>query len=220
MSKKRKTRRNSIASRHLADLKTQDAFELLIHTQVGVPWDIICLQEFFWKVDKLDCGASCVHFNAPKMMGAMHAPAIVLTKGHGENCERIGGESKWIPLEQFTATLEEIDPIWEKFPKHEVPMGLDANAKLVGHSDGFRVGSAVLDKDMTAVDEEGTTYFENLITKNGLVAKKTWTAAAASQEEMYTRREWDKNEMLGNLAVGRTQVAFDLTQSKPKGAEK
>ena len=45
----------------------------------------------------------------------------------------------------------------------------------------------------------------NFMTKNGLLAQNTWTAAAAPQEEMYTRREWDKHEILGNLAVG-TQV--------------
>ena len=41
----------------------------------------------------------------------------------------------------------------------------------------------------------------NFMTKNGLLAQNTSTAAAAP-EDMYTRREWDKHEILGNLAVG------------------
>ena len=91
------------------------------------------------------------------------------------------------PLEQFTATLEELDTIWRKFPKHEVLMGLDANVKLAGHSGGFRVGYAGPDSDMTANDGERATCFVNFMTKNGLVAQNTWTTADAPQEEMHTR---------------------------------
>ena len=47
---------------------------------------------------------------------------------------------KRLVLAQFTATLEELDTILGKFPKHEVLMGLDANAKLAGHSDGLQSG--------------------------------------------------------------------------------
>ena len=61
---------------------------------------------------------------------------------------------KRLPLGQFTATLEESDTLGERFPKHEVLIGLDANAKLASHSDGFRVGNAVPNSDMTAGDEE------------------------------------------------------------------
>ena len=48
-----------------------------------------------------------------------------------------------------------------EFPKHEVLMGLDANAKLAGHSDGVRVGSAVLNRAKSDIlrelhDQEGT----------------------------------------------------------------
>ena len=97
----------------------------------------------------------------------------------------------------------------EKFPKLEVPMGLDANAKLAGHTNGFSVGDAVPNSDMMAGNEERTTFFLNFMTKNGLVAQNSWTATAASQEDMYTRREWDEHEILGNLAVG--------TQAQRKG---
>ena len=58
---------------------------------------------------------------------------------------------------------------------------------------------------MTAGDEERTTFFVNVVTKNGLVTQNTRTAAAAPQEEMYTWKEWDRHEILGNLTVG-TQV--------------
>ena len=68
---------------------------------------------------------------------------------------------------------------------------------------------------MTAGDEESATYFVNFMTKNGLVAQHTWTAAAAPREEMCTRREWDKHEILGNLAVGtRGGLCFDVRDSQ------
>ena len=51
--------------------------------------------------------------------------------------------------------------------------------------------------------------------KNGLVALNTWTAAAAPQEEMHTRKERDKHEILENLAVG-TQVDYVLETVKAK----
>ena len=57
-------------------------------------------------------------------------------------------------------------------------MGLDANAKLASHSDGFRVENAVLISDMTAGDEERATFFVNFMAKNGLGAQNTSTAAA------------------------------------------
>ena len=81
-----------------------------------------------------------------------------------------------------------------KFPKHEVPMGLDANAKLAGHSDGFRVGYVVPHSDMTAGDEERATFFLNFMAQK----KNTWTAAAAPQE-MHTRR-----------------LCFDMSDSRSK----
>ena len=86
-----------------------------------------------------------------------------------------------------TATLDKKDTILGNVSKHEVLMGLDANAKLAGHSDGFREGDAVLNSDMTAGDEERATLFVNVMSKNGLVAQNTWTAAAALQGEMYTK---------------------------------
>ena len=90
-----------------------------------MPWDIICLQEVFRDTDKLGCGANYVFFFVPKMLGALRAPATT--------ANAVSGESKWVdievninnlphkrlPLEQFTATLEEVDTSLGKFPKHK-----------------------------------------------------------------------------------------------------
>ena len=103
-----------------------------------------------------------------------------------------------------------------KVSKDEVPKGTNANAKLAGHSDGFRVGDAVPNIDMTAGDEDSANFCVSFMAKNGLVALSTWNAAAAPpQEEMYTMKEWDKHERLGNLAV-RTQVDHVLETAKDK----
>ena len=124
----------------------------------------------------------------------------------------VGGDSRWIgievtinntpkivvsahfpherlPLGQFTATLEESDTLGKSFPKHEVPIGLDAIAKLASHSDGFRVGNAVPNSDMTAGDEERATFFVNFMAKNGLVARNTRTSGSST-----TRRNVHKEK--------------------------
>ena len=62
--------------------------------------------------------------NTPKIIVSAHLP------------------HKRLPLEQFAA-LEEVDTMSGKCPTHEVLMELDANAKLAGHSEGFRVGDSV-----------------------------------------------------------------------------
>ena len=51
--------------------------------------------------------------------------------------------------------------------------------------------------------EERANLFVNFMTMtmSGLVAQDTWTAARAPQEDMYTRKEWDKHETLRILAV-------------------
>ena len=89
-------------------------------------------------------------------------------------------------------------------------MGLDANAKLGGHSDGFRVGYAVPHDDMTAGDEERANFFVNYITKNCLAAQNKCT-----QEENGTNtRYW----AFSRLDTG--GLCFDIRkQSKPKAAE-
>ena len=88
-----------------------------------------------------------------------------------------------------------------------MPIELDATAKLACRSDGFRVGYAIPNSDLTTGDEQRAICFVNFMIKNGLAAQNTWTAAAAPQEEMYTGREWDKHEIMGNLVVG-TQVDY------------
>ena len=115
---------------------------------------------------------------------------------------------------EYLTIAKESDTFWGTFPKHEVLMGMDTNTELAGHSDGFRVGDAVPNNDMSAGDEERANFFVNFMTKKGLVAQNTWTEATAPQEEMYTSREWDKHEM-GNLAVG-TLVDCVLTSGTVK----
>ena len=97
------------------------------------------MQEVFRDTDKLDCGEKCVFFFVPKMLGALRAPATVPRKDVATTANAEGGESKWVdieviinnlphkrlPLEQFTATLEEVDTSLGKFPKHKVLTGLE-----------------------------------------------------------------------------------------------
>ena len=86
-------------------------------------------------------------------------------------------------------------------------LGIDANTKLAG---GFRVGYAIPHSDMTAGDEERAIFLVNFMAKNGLASQYIWNAAAPPQEEMHTKKEWDKREIMGNLTVV-TQVDYVLT---------
>ena len=86
-----------------------------------------------------------------------------------------------------------------------MPKGHDANAKLAGRSDGFRLGSAIPNNDMTAVDEEGTTHFENLI-------------SPLIQREMNTSWSWYVQSYAGWLVAvlyvgGVTRIRHDDYQS-------
>ena len=63
-------------------------------------------------------------FNTPEMMGALHAPAKVLI-----TAKAVGGESRWKAVEVIINNTPEIII--------SAPLGLDANAKRAGHSNGF-----------------------------------------------------------------------------------
>ena len=171
------------------------------------------------------------------MLGALRAPAVVLKKNIATTAKAVRGKSRCIavevitnrpkiiasahllnkrlPLEQFTATLEELDKMSGQFPSHEVLMGTDANTKLAGHSDGFRVEYAVPHSDMSAREEERATFFVNVMAKNGLAAQNIWTSTAAPKEDMHTRKDWDKQEVMGNLTLA-TQVDTILTSETVK----
>ena len=80
----------------------------------------------------------------------------------------------------------------------------------------FRVGDAVPNSGTTAGYEERATFFVSLV-KNGLAAQNTWTAAAALEEEMYTRKEWDKHEILGSSRSWNTGgLCFGIRAVKAK----
>ena len=74
------------------------------------------------------------------------------------------------------------------------------------------LGRRTQSQTATANDEGRSTYF---VTKSGLVAQNTRTAARAAQGEVKTRKEWDKHEILGIVAVG-TQVDDVLTTEAVK----
>ena len=145
------------------------------------------MQVVFRKTDKLDCGANFVLFNAPKMLGALRATATVLKKNVAKKSKNSRRESWWIaievtinhtpkiilsahlpskrlPLKQLTATLEELDTILGVFPKHEVLMRIDANAKLAGHSDGLTLSHhSPLNSQGVTPKSAFSTFFHTLM---------------------------------------------------------
>ena len=137
-------------------------------------------------------------FNATQMQRAIRAREIVLKKDMAITVKAVSGEARWIaieiimntakrfisshllphkrlPLEQFTAALEEFHEMLSTFPKNEVLIGIEANTKLAGQS-------CVRER------RREREHLREPLARNGLVAHNTWRAGAAPQEDMYTRK--------------------------------
>ena len=64
-----------------------------------------------------------------------------------------------LPFDLFSATLHEIRHQLLLFPDHKIFVGVDANVKLAGCSDGFLIGDAVLRADSSCLDRQRTGAF-------------------------------------------------------------
>ena len=201
-----------------------------------MPWSIICLQEFYHKTGKLDCGANDVFFNAPKMLGALRARAFFLKPKHGKinerNRWRIQIDSHRDHHQQYTkdhristsstqatstrSVRSNTGSVTHEIGKVSSVRSADGHGRQFEAGRPLRVGYAVPRSDMTAGDEERETFFVNFMAKHGLVAPNSWTPAPASQEEMHTRNEWDEQEIMGSLSVGRNSggLLFDIRDSQ------
>ena len=180
----------------------------------------------FRKTYKLDCGANYVLLNAPKMLGALRTPSYGIAKDIGTTAKgswwRIQVDSHPSHHQQCakdhhisTSTLEELDTIFAKVSEARSTNGIrrECNAGRPIRSLESGICSPQI-SDMTAGDEERATDLVNFMTKNGLVAQHTWTAAAAPREEMCTRREWGQTRDIGQLrGWNKGGLCFDVRDS-------
>ena len=79
----RKKREHQNCQLELGGPENQGCIRLPNSKQVEMPWSIICLQEIVCETYKPDCGAN--YANAPKMLGALRAPAFALKKNVTSN---------------------------------------------------------------------------------------------------------------------------------------
>ena len=132
MTKREKRRNNNIASWNLAGPGSQGCIRIPnLYTDGKCHGASFACKKFSEKQTIWIVAQTMPSFNAPKMLGALRAPSIVLKQDEAKKkAKAIGGESIWIaieviinnppkiivsshlphkrlPLEQFTATLEE-----------------------------------------------------------------------------------------------------------------
>ena len=120
-----------------------------------MPCDIICLQHVFRLSDNLGCGVNL------KNERSVACTSCRLEERRSNNSK----SGRWRQVnrhrshhQQYTTQATSTRAVssgpggnrrnfWEKFPKHEVRMEMDANTKLAGHSDGAREACAVPNSD-------------------------------------------------------------------------
>ena len=112
-----------------------------------------------------------------------------------------------LPFDLFSATLHEIRHQLFLFLYHKFFVGVDANVKLAGCSDGFLIGDAVLRADSSCLDRQRTGAFVEFFQDCRLMVCNTWT-----REVLSTRREWSSVKF--DVPVGsETQCDFVLVSA-------
>ena len=103
----------------------------------------------------------------------------------------------------FSATLHEIRHQLLLFPDHKIFVGVDANVKLAGCSDGFLIGDAVLRADSSCLDRQRTGAFVEFLQDCRRMVCNTWT-----REVLSTRRECLLSNSMSQLAPKRSVISF------------
>ena len=112
-----------------------------------------------------------------------------------------------LPLDLFPTTLHEVRHQLMQFPGHKFFVGVDANVKLAGCSDGTLIGDAVWHADLTGPDRQRTCAFVEFLQDCGLMVCNSWTHDADT-----TRREW--SSVTSGFPVGsETQCDFVLVSA-------
>ena len=98
-----------------------------------------------------------------------------------------------IKQEVMESTLEEMRELLRKYPNHKIVIGIDANIKLNGFTDGCLVGPAVPQAPITPKEAERAALLHEFMQEFGLCAQNTWTdwSRDKGDEQLYTRSKWN-----------------------------
>ena len=107
----------------------------------------------------------------------------------------------------FSTTLHEVCHQSMLFPGHKFFVGVDANVKLAGCSDGVLIGDAVWRADLTGLDRQRTCAFVAFLQDCRPMVCNSWT-----HDTDTTRREWPSVK-LGFSVGSESQCDFVLVSA-------
>ena len=111
------------------------------------------------------------------------------------------------PLEDFNVPLHELEQLIQRFPDHEVILGIVANTKVFSFEDGWHVGPCTKPAKLTSKEKERESSFTEVSTRTGLVLANTWGRENMIGEA--TKKPWHKSELFGHIDEERdTQIDF------------
>ena len=73
-----------------------------------MPWSIIACNKFLATQTNCIVAQTMLFHHDPKIIGALHAPAIVLKKDVTTTAKAVGGESRWIVIEVLVNSTPQI----------------------------------------------------------------------------------------------------------------
>ena len=175
------------------------------------------LQEGFRKTSDLAYEASHLIITAPALEGNLRCPAIIVHSDLASQTKVLGGAARWVaaelkmsvrrplllisahlplsraPTEQLIKVLEDIESMMQKYPRHEIVLGMDANCKVAGLTDFFTIGSGVPASTMRAKDMDRATILQNFLCRSQLSLQNTW-ADFCCPDDLHTRTDWEGNQ--------------------------
>ena len=225
-----------VVSWNVAGISATLLSSFLLHLSIRSPWSVLCLQEAVTKTEGLLSSSSLdgtdehqhVVFTRREVKRGLRAPAIIARSTSAKNCVFVGSGQRWVavlfrkmprifvslhmphsrlPFDLFSATLHEIRHQLLLFSDHKFFVGVDANVKLAGCSDGSLIGDAVLRADLSCPDRQRTCAFVEFLQDCSLMVCNTWTHEAGS-----TRREWSSIKF-DALVGSETQCDFVLVSA-------
>ena len=166
-------------------------------TSALLEWDVLLLQEAFVKTEEIQSDSKHVIYTPEQTVTGLRTPAIVVNeKCHGKS-RLLSSGIRWVAVElsmqclttvfvsfhhpharaktaaDFQGTLQQISSFIQSLPgEARLCLGLDANTRMSGHSDGCMTGDAVPDDPDD--DSERPQHLYEFLQAHRLWLPNTW----------------------------------------------
>ena len=199
-----------------------------------VPWDLICLQEGFKRLEGVSVSGGHGVFTPCRQIGGLRSPAIIVRSGSVcDDVVFLASDPRWlavkseslevifvslhlphrrISLVDYTSTFSVLrEALLAYRGAFRFVLGADTNTQLWGCSDGRLVGNSVIPPyaAQTQKDADKLTCLAEFLAEFDLRADNTWTEVATP-----TRRSWGSvRHPLALEGEEETQMDFLLSSS-------